>query len=136
MQKEAVFVPHEFILSHPSTHKHGYAAEKAASMVLPPFFSVILFVLCVPPQSSTLPFAFCVNYFFVVKSKSQRAAATHTHKTKRHFTPTTTTVPFMPEKKCRQLNNIMWHYRFASHCLLQSLVQAPNRTGSPIITLC
>jgi hypothetical protein len=68
-------------------------------MALPPFATVILFALFLPTLYSTLPSSFL---------RWQRAVPILKNKAKRHYTPTTTTVPFMPVCKSAEakLHNV------------------------------
>ena len=88
-----------------------------APVLLPPIFSVILFVLGISTQSRHIAFCFRHYLFFkFCKSKSQRACCQHTiPKTKSHGTATAPFVPFMPEKNWRKLlkHNATLYIRFA-----------------------
>ena len=131
MQKEAVFVPHDF--NNPPIPRTARLVllKKQHPVVLPPFFSVILFVWFLPTHTAHC-FLLLSKLFSEVKAKIKELC--HAKKpNKKTVTPTTTTVPLCQKKNVGSYINIMWHYVFASHCLLLSLMQASNRTGSHII---
>jgi hypothetical protein len=90
-------------MTHPPTLKGKADADWFCSA---PVFFCHTFCVVFCQHFTAHCFLFLSVYFSVEKTKKQRAVPTQKNKAKSHFTPTTTTVPFMPEKKRGKLFNI------------------------------
>lgn len=67
-------------------------------LLCPRFFLSYFLWLCLPPHGSTLFFHLKKLFFLRTNEKNKELHPIRNTATKRRFTPTTTTVPLMPEK--------------------------------------
>ena len=91
------------------------------------FLTVIFFVAILPKHLA--------HYLFRLATQPKSQANTqHSNKKTLHSNLHHRSA-YASIKNCLKLNNIMWHYVFATHSLFPSLMQASIRTGCHIITL-
>ena len=113
----------EQIYEHQPTAQHGYAPQKKAGhlALLPPFFSVMLFV----SQHTCSTLFFSIENIVDEKPIEKNKELQPTHKTKRHAI-----------KNGVSYLNIKWPYRFASHFFCSAYASMPTHKKNPISTLC
>ena len=119
MQKEAVFVPHEFIIPPATAQERlvqcsNHTSQRIALHLLCCRHFFLSYFLCgfLPPETAHC-FLLLSKYFLMVKAKiKELLPPTKTKQKDGHSNHHHRSL--MPEKNWRKLNNIMWHYSIFS----------------------